>query len=59
MRSASIAGLPISFPRVRTPAAVLLAGDLKALIILLLRSAKRLNDHGDNNTQHLTTKNGI
>ena len=51
MPSASISGLPTSSPRVRTPATVLLAHDLKALIVLLLRTAGRLNDHSHHNTQ--------
>ena len=44
MRSALVAGFSTSFPRVRRPAVVLLAHDLKVLIVLLLRTAKRLND---------------
>ena len=52
MPSASISGLPTSSPRVRTPATVLLAHDLKALIVLLLRTAKRLDDCGHKKHTH-------
>ena len=35
MRSALVAGFSTSFPRVRTPAVISLARDLKSLIVLL------------------------
>jgi len=56
MRNDAIADCPTSFLRVRTPAAVLLARDLKTLIALLVCLAKRLRDHGRNNTQEATMK---
>jgi len=56
MQSASITGFSTSLPRVRMPAAVLLARDLKTLIVLLVGTAKRLGDQGHNNTRHATMK---
>jgi hypothetical protein len=56
VRSASITGLPTSFPRVRKPATVLLAQDLKTLMLLLVGAAKRLGDRGHNDARHATIK---
>jgi len=56
MRSASTADFSTSFPRVRTPAVIALARDLKTLIVLLVCLAKWLGDHGCNNTRHATMK---